>query len=91
MSAASEDDNGSARPDESSRDDSSLMTAARQFAHYSTAGIMFPVSIAVGFFGGYFLDRWVGTMPLFAFVGLALGVAAAIRNLLRTVATDRDD
>ena len=77
--------------DNASGEDSSLMVVARQFAHYSTVGIMFPVSIALGFFAGYMLDGWLGTTPLFAFVGLALGFAAAIRNLLRTVATDRDD
>ena len=72
-------------------EDSSLLSVARQFAHYSTVGIMFPVSIALGFFGGYLLDRWLSTAPLFAFVGLALGFTAAIRNLLRAVATDEDD
>ena len=51
---------------------------------------MFPVAIGLGFFGGYLLDRWLGTMPLFALIGLVLGVAAAIRNLLQTVAADDD-
>jgi F0F1-type ATP synthase assembly protein I len=51
---------------------------------------MFPVSTALGFFGGYFLDQWLGTIPLFSLIGLGLGVAAAIRNLLRTVAADDD-
>ncbi len=62
----------------------------RQFAHYAIVGIMFPVAITLGFFGGYMLDRWLGTVPLFAFVGLGFGVAAAIRNLLQTVASDDD-
>jgi len=75
----------------SNDDDSSLLSAARQFAHYSSVGIMFPVSIVLGFFGGYFVDRWLSTAPLFAFVGLALGFTAALRNLLRTVASDEDD
>ena len=60
----------------------------RQYAHYAIVGIMFPVAITLGFFGGYLLDRWLGTVPLFALIGLIFGVAAAIRNLLRTVATD---
>ena len=77
--------------DDSNHEDSSLLSTVRQFAHYSTVGIMFPVSIALGFFGGYFVDRWLSTAPLFAFIGLALGFAAAIRNLLRAVATDEDD
>ena len=62
----------------------------RLYAHYAIVGIMFPVAIVLGFFGGYMLDRWLGTVPLFALIGLMFGVAAAIRNLMQTVATDDD-
>lgn len=71
-------------------EDASLASITRQYAHYAITGLMFPVSIALGFFGGYMLDRWLGTVPLFALIGLIFGVAAAIRNLLQTVATDDD-
>ncbi len=67
-----------------------MPTITRQYAHYAIIGIMFPVSIALGFFGGYVLDQWLGTIPLFALIGLGLGVVAAIRNLLQTVAADDD-
>jgi len=76
------------RSNDNSGDDTSLMAITRQFAHYATVGIMFPVAIALGFFGGYMLDLWLGTVPVFALVGLGFGVAAAIRNLLQTVASD---
>ena len=68
----------------------SLVAVTRQAAHYAIVGIMFPVSIALGFFAGYMIDRWLGTVPLFALIGLCFGVAAAIRNLLQTVASDRN-
>lgn len=71
-------------------EDATLATVTRQYAHYAIVGIMFPVAIMLGFFGGYMLDRWLGTVPLFALIGLLFGVAAAIRNLLQTVATDDD-
>lgn len=64
--------------------------AFRQFAIYSHVGMMFPVATAIGFFAGYYVDRWLGTSPWLAILGLALGVAAAIRNLLRTVAIEDD-
>ena len=63
----------------------------RQFALYSHVGIMFPVAIALGFFGGYMVDGWIGTRPLFALLGVVLGFAAATRNLLKTIATDDDE
>ena len=72
------------------RDDRPLVTATKHFAHYATVGIMFPVSIALGFLGGYLLDRWIGSTPLFALIGMGFGVAAAIRNLLRVSAADND-
>jgi F0F1-type ATP synthase assembly protein I len=70
--------------------DVSFLTVIRQAAHYAIVGIMFPVSIALGFFAGYMIDRWLETVPLFAVIGLCFGVAAAIRNLLQTVASDKN-
>ena len=75
---------------DSEGDRASLITATRQYAHYATAGIMFPVSIALGSGVGYFLDQRAGTTPLLALLGMALGITAAIRNLLRVAARDED-
>jgi len=77
-------------PGNNGGDDASLMAVVRQFGHYATVGIMFPVAIALGFFGGYMIDRWLDTVPLFALIGLVFGVVAAIRNLLQTVASDEN-
>ncbi len=62
----------------------------RQFALYSHVGIMFPVAIAIGFFGGYMVDGWIGTRPLFSLLGVVLGFAAATRNLLKTISIEDD-
>lgn len=59
---------------------------ARQLIAFGNVGMMFPVSIAIGFVGGYYADRWLGTTPWLALGGFALGVAAAVRNLVRSLA-----
>lgn len=71
-------------------DRSSWRMAARQLAIYAHVGLMFPVAIAIGFLAGYLIDRWLGTVPWVAVAGMALGVVAAIRNLLQAVARDTD-
>lgn len=58
----------------------------RQLAAYGGVGTMFPVAIAIGFLGGYYLDGKLGTGPWLALSGFALGVVAALRNLLRAAA-----
>jgi len=63
----------------------------RQFALYSHIGMMFPIAIIIGFFGGYLLDGWVGTRPLFSLLGVVLGFAAATRNLLKTISIEDDE
>lgn len=47
------------------------------------------VGTLVGAFMGFWIDRWLGTLPLFL-IGLGvLGFAAGVRNLLRATGKDR--
>ncbi|MSP50786.1 MAG: AtpZ/AtpI family protein [Alphaproteobacteria bacterium] len=39
--------------------------------------------MAVGGLIGWFLDRWLGTVPLFTIVFVFVGVASGVRNALR--------
>ena len=48
--------------------------------------MMFPVAIAIGFGAGYYVDRWLGTAPWLALGGFGLGVVAALRNVVRSLA-----
>jgi len=64
---------------------------ARQLARYGHLGIMFPVSIGIGAWLGYRLDVWLDTLPWFSLGGFLLGVTAAFRDLLRTLAPAPDD
>lgn len=40
--------------------------------------------VIVGVGAGYFLDRWLGTLPLFMIVGLFIGMAAGVKNMMRS-------
>ncbi|MBI2368909.1 MAG: AtpZ/AtpI family protein [Deltaproteobacteria bacterium] len=49
----------------------------------SALGLEIGLSVAVGLVGGYYLDRWLGTLPWLTIVGAAFGFAAAVRFVLR--------
>ncbi len=42
-------------------------------------------SILIGIFAGRWLDRWVGTEPLFLIIGLLLGLATGVFAMLHLV------
>ena len=50
---------------------------------YSYVGIFFGVAIALGYFGGHWLDKRWKTDPWLGLVGLLLGVASGFRELYR--------
>ena len=45
----------------------------------------------VGCGGGYGLDRWLGTSPLFLIAGFFIGFAAGLYNLMRQIKKDHLD
>jgi ATP synthase protein I len=65
----------------------------RQLGVLSAVGLMLVVSTMLGFGGGYYLDRWLGTEPWLRLAGLLLGAAAGFVNLFRVtgVWNDRRD
>lgn len=50
-------------------------------ARFAGAGLELAIAIVVGYFGGRYLDRWLGTGPYLSYVGLLLGIVAGFRNL----------
>ncbi len=42
-------------------------------------------SVLIGVFGGRWIDKQLGTMPLFLIVGLLLGLAAGVYGVLRII------
>lgn len=48
-------------------------------------GLEIAAAIGIGYFGGQYLDRRLGTVPWLTWVGFAAGVGAAIKALVRVV------
>lgn len=57
----------------------------RTIGQLSTIGLAFVFAIVLGFAGGYWIDRWLGTAPWFSLLGFAVGLAAGILNVVRTM------
>ena len=55
----------------------------RQLGVLSGVGLTLVISTVLGFWGGYILDRWLGSAPWLMLVGLLLGIAAGFVNLFR--------
>ncbi|MBZ5726281.1 MAG: AtpZ/AtpI family protein [Acidobacteriia bacterium] len=68
----------------------SRKTTAARFAEYSGLALLLPVSTAVGYAMGYWLDRAFGTTWL-RILFLILGSAAGFMTLIRQVMRDSKD
>lgn len=53
----------------------------RTLGYVSTVGLTMAFSIGIGAFTGYYLDNKFDSNPLFLFIFLGFGIAAAFRNL----------
>lgn len=61
--------------------DEDLKKSIKTLGYVSSIGIAMAISIVLGAFIGYYIDQWLGTQPVFTLVFLALGIAAAFKNL----------
>jgi len=58
----------------------------------SAVGIAFVLAIVFGFLIGFYLDKWLGTSPLFVIIFFFVGLAAGVVNVIRTAnAVTRDE
>ena len=62
----------------------------RKLADLSSLAMMLPVSIAVGLFFGYWLDKWLGTDPWLLMIMTLLGVASGLISLIRGISKYKD-
>ncbi|MHB0885865.1 MAG: AtpZ/AtpI family protein [Bacillota bacterium] len=63
-------------------------TANSLFSAAFTSGLTLAAAFAIGFYGGQWLDRHLGTYPWLTFIGLGLGVTAGFRTVLRELVPD---
>ena len=54
-------------------------------ARFAGIGIQFALSILLGLYGGQWLDRRLGTPPLFLITGVFLGAGAAFYSMYRAL------
>ena len=59
---------------------------ARLWLDVSVIGIQFPVAIAIGYFFGRWLDKFLGTEPWMMIIFSLFGIAAGFVNLFRITA-----
>jgi ATP synthase protein I len=57
----------------------------RALGGLATVGITLVVAIALATIGGYFLDGWLGTKPVFTLIGLGVGIATGFREFFRAI------
>jgi F0F1-type ATP synthase assembly protein I len=57
----------------------------REMLRLSTVGITVSLAVMLGAGGGLWLDNRYETSPLFTLIGFVIGVAAAVRELLRAL------
>jgi ATP synthase protein I len=57
------------------------------YAKYSSIALQMLVIIAGGVVGGYYLDKWIGTIPLFtilfSFLSVSLAIYISIKDFLK--------
>ena len=61
--------------------DEDLKRTIKSLGFLSTIGIAMALSIALGVFLGFYIDKKFGTSPWFFFIFLAFGIIAAFRSL----------
>jgi len=58
------------------------------FRRYGNLGIELFTAVLVGTGGGYGLDHWFGTSPLFLLLGFFFGSAAGFLNIFAVIASE---
>ncbi len=60
-------------------------------ADTGAVGFEVAVAIVIGYLGGRYLDRKLGTEPWISYAGLLAGIGAAVKALMRVIRSYRRD
>jgi F0F1-type ATP synthase assembly protein I len=55
----------------------------KDLGSYAGFGVQLGATVVVFFFLGYYLDRYLGTLPLFALLGTFIGAGASFYSIYR--------
>lgn len=58
---------------------------------YSGLGCAFAAGVMLFMAGGWFLDRWLGVLPLFTVVGALIGAALSTLSIYRRLQAGAED
>jgi len=59
------------------------------YLRFSHLGLQFGATVALFTWGGFWLDRRLGVVPLFTVIGLSVGFGAGFYSLYRAVYTSK--
>ena len=75
------------------RDETKASSMRRDISAYNkgiTYTLEFVSGALVGGFLGYYLDQWLGTLPVFFIICLILGLAASVLNIYKQAARESE-
>ena len=52
---------------------------------FSTVGMVFPVALLIGYFGGMKIGSWLGSADLGSWIGLGIGFLSGFYNLWKMI------
>lgn len=66
-----------------------MIKLKKSTVQFFDVGIQFAIAIGLCLAGGYWLDKKLGTLPLFIILGTLLGASAGFLNIYRAVYTEK--